>query len=392
MNSDYIISGKGQSALMGASWAPRAVSLDNDDASYDVADASESSTGSDEVSSGEQTRKNVASARNRGPEVMQAELTFEDLVDIVNPLQQIPVLNMAYRAITGDKISGFAQVAGGALYGGAIGMMAGIANAILEEETGKNAGATMVAALFGDDATKASEPIPGETANTMLAAAEPAPAAAPAAAVAETALADAGPAPAAKQPFGGIMEPARKQLAAAPEDLPAAETVAATSKAAAPSSADLASAATSAQASAAEGQKFYNLANAIRRGGGEPAHMPLRNAPDVRMKSFNLMAGTSNRANPALDQQLAAQLAGMNDDATTIPLASPAAANKVLGLDAATKSTAAASATSHMALTPGGNPLPPQLVEDMMKMAIDKYQQGQNSGQISKPAAVDING
>lgn len=389
MNSDYIISGKGQSALMGASWAPARASAESAAyETYDVADTGEASA-SDEISSSEKLRKNVASARNRGPEVMQAELTFEDLVDIVNPLQQIPVLNMAYRAITGDKISGFAQVAGGALYGGAVGMIAGIANAILEEETGKNAGATVVAALFGDDAAKANEPIPGEPANTMLAAAEPAPAGEAAGetvreVAAETAVADA--APAAKQPFGGIMEPAR-QMAATPE----AETGTGTGKAVAPSTSDLADAATSAQGSAADGRKFYNLANAVRRGGGEPAHMPLRNAPDVRMKSFNLMAGTSNRANTAaMDQQLAAQLAGMDD--TTIPLASPAAASKVLGLDASTKSTAAASATAHMALTPGGNPLPPQLVEDMMKMAIDKYQQGQNSGQFSKPAAVDING
>lgn len=44
-------------------------------------------------------------------------LTFGDLLDVINPLQHIPMVSSIYRAVTGDEISPGARVAGGALYG-----------------------------------------------------------------------------------------------------------------------------------------------------------------------------------------------------------------------------------------------------------------------------------
>jgi len=47
--------------------------------------------------------------------------TFGDLVDLVNPLQHIPVLGSYYRKWTGDDIAPAIRVAGGALFGGPLG-------------------------------------------------------------------------------------------------------------------------------------------------------------------------------------------------------------------------------------------------------------------------------
>ena len=48
-------------------------------------------------------------------------LTFGDVLDVINPLQHIPVVSTIYRAITGDEISPGARVAGGARPGHADG-------------------------------------------------------------------------------------------------------------------------------------------------------------------------------------------------------------------------------------------------------------------------------
>ncbi|MGE3769811.1 MAG: hypothetical protein AB7G06_02540 [Bdellovibrionales bacterium] len=63
----------------------------------------------------------------------QAETSFEDIIDIINPLQHIPVISSIYRAVTGDEASVGAQVAGGALYGGPIGMLFSLASAVFGE-------------------------------------------------------------------------------------------------------------------------------------------------------------------------------------------------------------------------------------------------------------------
>jgi hypothetical protein len=47
--------------------------------------------------------------------------TFGDIIDIVNPLQHIPIVNNIYRKITGDVIAPAMEIAGGALFGGPLG-------------------------------------------------------------------------------------------------------------------------------------------------------------------------------------------------------------------------------------------------------------------------------
>ena len=77
------------------------------------------------------------------------------LVDIVNPLQHIPVVSSIYRRMTGDQISGPAMIAGGALFGGPLGGAMAAANVAMAQESGSYAGDRMLASML-DDAPAAS--------------------------------------------------------------------------------------------------------------------------------------------------------------------------------------------------------------------------------------------
>ena len=77
---------------------------------------------------------------------------FGDLLDIVNPLQHIPVISTLYQHLTGDKIGVGEKIAGDTLYGGLLGFLGSIGDAIFTEVTGKSVGDTVYAALIGDDA------------------------------------------------------------------------------------------------------------------------------------------------------------------------------------------------------------------------------------------------
>lgn len=64
--------------------------------------------------------------------------TFGDLIDIVNPLQHIPIINKIYQKLTGDTIAPLMQIAGGALYGGPIGAVASLVTAAIDEYAAAN--------------------------------------------------------------------------------------------------------------------------------------------------------------------------------------------------------------------------------------------------------------
>lgn len=63
-------------------------------------------------------------------------LGFKDILDIVNPLQQLPIVSSLYRELTGDTISTGSRLAGGALLGGPIGLVGALAGNLLEAGTG----------------------------------------------------------------------------------------------------------------------------------------------------------------------------------------------------------------------------------------------------------------
>lgn len=79
------------------------------------------------------------------------EPTVWDLLDFVNPLQHIPVVNLIYRELTGDKIGALPQIVGGALLGGPVGALSAIVNVAVQETTGKDIGGQVMAMLSGEE-------------------------------------------------------------------------------------------------------------------------------------------------------------------------------------------------------------------------------------------------
>ena len=54
-------------------------------------------------------------------------------LDMINPLQHVPVVSSVYRAITGDEASIVARTAGGAMYGGGVlGALGGLAGSVVD--------------------------------------------------------------------------------------------------------------------------------------------------------------------------------------------------------------------------------------------------------------------
>ena len=143
---------------------------------------------------------------NEMPDTGTVDMDFWDFVDIVNPLQHIPVVNTIYRELTGDTIKGVSRVIGGGLYGGVIGLVAGIGSAIVAETTGKDPGEHVLAMLTGSD-----DETPAPAGNNAIAEATP-PTAAPAA---EPAPAPASPPSASNQPTP-VPTPAHRTAMAEP--------------------------------------------------------------------------------------------------------------------------------------------------------------------------------
>ncbi len=86
---------------------------------------------------------------------------FDDVIDLVNPLQHIPIVNWIYRAITGDEIATGPRILGGALFGGGplgagIAIATGAANAELTQRTGKDAGEHVLGMLGIESAAPAT--------------------------------------------------------------------------------------------------------------------------------------------------------------------------------------------------------------------------------------------
>lgn len=107
-------------------------------------------------------------------------LTFGDLIDIINPLQHIPIISTIYRELTGDEISPGARLAGSAIFGGPIGVAVAAVNLVIESETGSDIGEHIMAALTDEEpqngsALASTEPPAKETPAPAIAAAPTAP-------------------------------------------------------------------------------------------------------------------------------------------------------------------------------------------------------------------------
>ena len=101
--------------------------------------------------------------------------SFKDILDMINPLQHLPVISTLYRKLTGETIGGVARIVGGAIYGRAGGiasMISSVANAIFGAVTGKDMGERIYAAIFGEKKADPAAALAadGRAKNTLLAA------------------------------------------------------------------------------------------------------------------------------------------------------------------------------------------------------------------------------
>lgn len=138
------------------------------------------------------------------------ELSFDDLIDVINPLQHLPIVSSVYRALTGDEISPHARAVGGGLYGGPVGALAAGVTMAAEEAVGETS-ADLLADMLGVEKTD----------KTALASAPPAAEAPGQSAKAEAAsVAQAAPPPIIVADPRSAPPPATAQPA--PETTPAA--------------------------------------------------------------------------------------------------------------------------------------------------------------------------
>lgn len=98
-------------------------------------------------------------------------LTFFDVLDAINPLQHLPLVSTLYRELTGDALAPVPRVVGGALFGGLIGAVSSLLNVIVEQLTGRDVGAHVLAAV--EDVTGGGDAPATAEAGGAIAAASP---------------------------------------------------------------------------------------------------------------------------------------------------------------------------------------------------------------------------
>lgn len=98
---------------------------------------------------------------------------FGALIDTINPLQHIPGVSSVYREATGDSLNPLASMAGGFLFGGPVGLIAGAAGSFLEMLTGKDAVGLAMSMFGGDEDQGAAQTPEGSLTGEPLLQADP---------------------------------------------------------------------------------------------------------------------------------------------------------------------------------------------------------------------------
>jgi hypothetical protein len=266
------------------------------------------------------------------PDTGTTEMSFWDFVDVINPLQHIPVVGSIYRELTGDQINGTARIMGGTLFGGIIGAAVSVASVVVEQASGKDPGEPLLAAMGfgGDDPGAAEAKLADASAAALAPEAETPSPPGPSPALAST-LAPT-PTPAAPPPPAPALPPTMA------EARPAGETLL-----------------------PATARNTKNYASPTR-----PGEAAARSFP-VPPRSGGLIP----RPMPVPPTSAHPELTRAASQRAAVHTARPTAA--------ATSQTATPQASQQQADTwpPGGPaPLPPALVADAMANALNKYQQG----------------
>lgn len=107
----------------------------------------------DEVGAGEQKNRTAQTPAANGANGISlwqnGAFGFGDFIDVINPLQHIPIVATIYRNLSGDQIGMAPRVIGGALWGRIGGFVAGIVNSVVEWFTGKDIGDHIYSAIWG---------------------------------------------------------------------------------------------------------------------------------------------------------------------------------------------------------------------------------------------------
>lgn len=272
---------------------------------------------------------------DKATETQEVEVsTWDDFLDLINPLQHIPLVGTLYRQATGDTIRPEIQIAGSFIFGALTGSLAvsavsGIASTIYEQSTGEEPTVQIAQTLLGDD-------IIGD----------------PSADAGEIRLAEASASATAAQRETESLSAGAASLASASASAPPGiqQVVPAPVSVAAAASAPVSSAAARTVTSDPNKQMPLLAATGGLRVGNTIYTSPvLRSAAKVAPA-----AKTPARVDAQASAQIAAQAEGTPSTKTETP-----------SLSAKMYEQAQARAA--------GNPLPPELVQDMMLMALDKY-------------------
>lgn len=142
-------------------------------ASTSAASAANYSRVRDEVEAGERKNRTAQTPPAKGFSLWQnGDFGFGDLIDMINPLQHLPIVSTIYRNLSGDQIGMGSRVIGGALWGRVGGFVAGIINSVVEWFTGKDIGDHIYSAIWGKpDGTavaQAPKPAPQSSAPTVV--------------------------------------------------------------------------------------------------------------------------------------------------------------------------------------------------------------------------------
>ncbi|MER2520025.1 MAG: hypothetical protein ABTQ34_04960 [Bdellovibrionales bacterium] len=86
------------------------------------------------------------------------DFTFDDFLDLINPLEHIPGVSSVFRALNGDSIHPVSRVAGDVLYGSVLGLasavfgaVGAVADSVSEASNGQDATGLAVSAMLGED-------------------------------------------------------------------------------------------------------------------------------------------------------------------------------------------------------------------------------------------------
>ena len=97
----------------------------------------------------------AARAPGENPSIVAAwgedGFTFGDLLDLINPLQHLPVISTLYRKFTGDEIAPGPRLLGGGLFGGVLGVASAAVGVAVEAATGKDIGEHVLALFDGPE-------------------------------------------------------------------------------------------------------------------------------------------------------------------------------------------------------------------------------------------------